>query len=475
MSGATATRALSWPLVTLLALALLSYTASIYIHLPFTPPLFNNPGLKYTDIVYGVFYRTFSPWGPNAALWYRGETFKNLVEGEELCPRPYVDYKFEYPPLVALLWYVSTCTAFSVMAPRSYPLIDYAELLRGVAALHYLIQVAMMAPFYMVMIVLLVALAKDLSADWRALALVTLLPSSILYATYNWDLLCISLAIVALYLFMRRKYLASGIALGLSVATKILTAGIAAVLIGHLLRGTRSSHQGRRLAAFLAGLGAGVSAPCITLLFLFTCPPAAQPRGLTDVVMGFFGGLVDLVEYHASWYCENCIYMVAFRDIWSPAHRVAYLLAASVAMILVLATALRAPLGEPRSVTVAALLSVTALVLFNYVFSPQMWLLITPLAMLVLWHRRGLLYCYVGADVANFLIMALFFKDLELRSIISKLIPISAEFSPWTLDSPVQWLAQVRNLLLLIVWSVVLVESLKVRRNVLKREDKKEL
>jgi hypothetical protein len=57
--------------------------------------------------------------------------------------------------------------------------------------------------------------------------------------------------------------------------------------------------------------------------------------------------------------------------------------------------------------------------------------------------------------------MLMFFKDFDLRAFISKYTNIRVVFSPWTLDSPVQWVAFIRNLILLIIFLSVLHNELK--------------
>lgn len=63
-----------------------------------------------------------------------------------------------------------------------------------------------------------------------------ILPSTILYVTYNWDIIASGLAVTSLYYFMRKNYRVSGFLLGLSVASKILTGGLLIPLAAYLLR-----------------------------------------------------------------------------------------------------------------------------------------------------------------------------------------------------------------------------------------------
>ncbi|MFN3267972.1 MAG: hypothetical protein ACK416_01800 [Zestosphaera sp.] len=95
-----------------------------------------------------------------------------------------------------------------------------------------------------------------------------------------------------------------------------------------------------------------------------------------------------------------------------------------------------------------AYVSVGSTITLNYVFTPQMILMISPITVLALNKKE--LKKYVIADTANFFLIIAFFEDSTLRSIISKIIPIRTGFNPWTIDSPTQWLAMVRNVLILV-------------------------
>ncbi|MEM2511816.1 MAG: hypothetical protein QXX61_01640, partial [Ignisphaera sp.] len=101
----------------ILTLALFVSATSFYLHMPEKPALLSNPGFSYSDIVYGlynpIFLNIVSSNGliNNAAIsekWFNKEVALKLVRSR-LCPIPYKDYKFEYPPIVAVFWYASTC------------------------------------------------------------------------------------------------------------------------------------------------------------------------------------------------------------------------------------------------------------------------------------------------------------------------------------------------------------------------------
>ncbi|MEM4786272.1 MAG: hypothetical protein QXW87_05450, partial [Desulfurococcaceae archaeon] len=86
----------------------------------------------------------------------------------------------------------------------------------------------------------------------------------------------------------------------------------------------------------------------------------------------------------------------------------------------------------------------------NYVFTPQMILIITPLALIILEKRKLILYSI--ADSLNALIIILFFEDFKIREFLNKIgFPIPIEFNPWSISSIVQWIAVIRIMILLII------------------------
>lgn len=95
------------------------FMISFLFHAPFTQSPLGLWGFKYNDVVYGVFSPRFSTDLMNnkeklVRYWLRPESFEELVSGTNLCPVPYVDYKFEYPPLVGFFWFLTTCVSFSI-------------------------------------------------------------------------------------------------------------------------------------------------------------------------------------------------------------------------------------------------------------------------------------------------------------------------------------------------------------------------
>lgn len=415
------------------------FMVSFILHAPFTQTPLGLTGLKYNDIVHGVFSVRFSTSlvsdrGRLLEYWFSPKSFEDLVSRTKLCPVPYVDYRFEYPPLVGFFWFLTTCASFSISDKLA---VTTEQFFNVSSSVNYVFQ-SLILFFFMVLCFYYlkrIVLFQGLGV-WRA-GLFLVLPSTILYTTYNWDLIASGLAISSLYYFMKKNYRVSGLLLGLSVASKILTGGLLIPQITYLLRDVvRGKQPLRNLILYVVSFLVGGLTPFI-LMYAMS-------------VEGFFA----FINHHASWYCENCIYALLIPDIFSPLHRYFYVFFGLIALTIVAIQTLR----NSKDMVSLAYVSVGSTVTLNYVFTPQMILMISPIAVLALNKKE--LKKYVIADTANFFLIIAFFEDSTLRSVVSKIIPIRTGFNPWTIDSPTQWLAMIRNVLIL----VTIIESMIKRK-----------
>lgn len=450
--------------LTIVVAFVVSFSLSIYIHVPYPPnrdPVFGDLGFLYTDIVHGVFIPRFldvvSPDGSidNAKIseyWYNRDAFMRLLNGDLnifTCPAPYRDYKFEYPPLIALLWHFSTCisylTVYSfVKVPRT-PLEYRSIVSEYVIPTHFSIQISLTIIFAVLMILYMLRIARAVGFDYKRIALLFLLPSTIIYSTYNWDIITVTLVIISLYYFLQRRYIISGAMLGLAVSAKIIPM-LVGVAIGYdLLQKAFSkgsdSHSYNDFAMYLIGLGATGGTPYAAIAALFS------------------KGFSDFINHHSSWYCENCIYLPFIQDIYNPLHKILFYVLATTFMMLIMTV----NIDSERKLLAVTFSSLAIGTTLSYVFSPQMMLMITPIAIMVL--PRNMLGLYTIADSANALIILLFFEDQIIRIQISKYISISTSFSPWTIDSPVQWAAFIRNLLLFIILIEIIAKLISKKNN----------
>jgi len=413
-------------------------TVSIYIRHPSTPVLLDNWGFKYSDIVYGVFNPRFEPkLDPRrvSEKWYDAVKYYNLVTGTRVLAYPYVDYMLEYPPVIGAIWALSVNVALLANLPEKYTPHYYIEKYSGIASTHYLAN-ALVNAFFFTLLALYVARAVEmLGVSWKRLLLLAVLPSTYMYLAYNWDVIAAATLTLAVIWFYEEKYFVSGVALGLSIATKILPLLLTPVLLCFLIKkfGWRSAK-----------------------LFTYACGVAVGLAGFLVQALLNYKSLLDFIEYHASWYCENCLYQLIIPDIFSPLHRAIALASISLTLLFAVLVAWKRKSCNLSELLTLSLFAVIASTALNYVFTPQMMILVTPLAVLTLEKKK--LAVYAASDTLNALIIAAFFKDGEIRSFLHSMgLPVQLRgFQPWTIDSPVQWIAIARNILLIYVMVAVL-------------------
>jgi predicted membrane-bound dolichyl-phosphate-mannose-protein mannosyltransferase len=315
---------------------------SLILHVPSLPPFLGNWGFKYSDIASVAYSVIQSP-----DRWFDHGKYLDFA-AHRGCYLPYVDYHFEYPPLVGLLWAFSTCLSGWDLD------------------LHLYIHAGAIAAGYAGLLWALSKLAK------RRLWLLLASPSLYLYAVYNWDVLAASLALVGV-VYVRSMSFLAGLIHGLAFNVKWIAAGVA-YYYGVALWGRR---EWRRYAA---GAVLGAAAPMAALYLLAP------------------GGFWQMINHHARWYCENCLHLFAVGELYSPLHR--FMFVAVAGLIAALFPVLGRRIEERHALLGAAI----SLTVFNYVFSPQMFLLILPFGLMAL-SKIGLAVLWF-ADLANFGIMA---------------------------------------------------------------------
>ncbi len=407
---------------------------STYIHHPETPVLLDNWGLKYNDIVYGVFNPRFSPYlkpGEVRDKWYNVTKYYMLTRSTRVTVIPYIDYKFEYPPIIGLLWLASVNTAIYLNLPEKYTPQFYRNRYEAIITTHYMINAIVNTSYLLLTILFASKIILLKNKEPKKIMLFLILPSMYLYLIYNWDIICSFFVLTGLYYFYERKWLLSGALLGLSISAKILPAVLVLLMIIYLLTLYKGKHiDVKTLAKYMLGLAIGLS-PFIFMLI-------SSPRGFTD-----------FITYHASWYCENCLYQVVVPDVFSSLHKVFSSIAIGSSILLLAYVIVRKKLDLSKYVFELGLISMLIATSLNYVFTPQMILLITPLAIVLLDKPRLIFYWL--SDLLNFLIMGIFFIEQDIRIHLHNIgLPVSTSgFNPWTIASPVQWAGVSRDVILL--------------------------
>jgi hypothetical protein len=360
-------------------------------------------GLSYSDIKYGVFSTRFV-W-IEEDKWFNRNAIEALRSGTRICPLVYKDYLFEYPPVIGLLWQFTTCVSIHLSFPEKYSSKEYQLYAQKASQINLLINAFILSTAY---ILLIFVLRKKMNIYYKKLLLLILSPSVFMYLFYNWDVLCIFFYVLSIYFYSTKRYFESGLYLGLSVSTKLFT--IIPALV-YLIDAARSR---KALIRFILGLMMGL----LPFVFLIVYSPI---------------GFKVFLQYHASWYCENCIYLLFINDIFSGIHKYLSIIAESLVVILAFTMYIR-----QKDLHVVSFYSLLGAISLSYVFSPQMLLILIPLALMNLRSRDYTLFFI--SDFLNALIVPIFFVELSLK------------YSPWNLGSLTQTLAQLRNIVLLYIY-----------------------
>jgi len=369
-------------------------------------------------IVFAFSFLIHSGWCPfcpaeysdlHSVFWYVFESGERWFTGSAASlGLPYVDYRFEYPPVIACLFYASSVI--------SLDLARWADVARG-SAFYTVFTLAFLLPAYVSYLKGVKDASKLLNSSWSRLLFAAAGFGIAYYVVYNFDIIAIAFAIFSLLVLIRGNARSAGVLLALSVASKVVT-GV--ILLPSLLYLARRSIR---------------SAVSYFLCFLLT-------MGATFGPLYVFArtGLEEMFKWHATWYCENCFYVMIASDIHSESWRlVSQALMVVIPVAVMLATR---QTDEERTLVHRSLLMVPALISVSWVYSPQMNVMIAPAYLLA--TSPLVLGALALSDFLNVLIMVFFFRPEMLCS----LFRIWVCPDVWGRESPLQWIAFSRIVLL---------------------------
>ncbi len=383
-------------------LALSVFTFSLFIHSPC-----EMYPTEYSDL-YSLFFQVFG----GSDRWFAGTV--------EPLGIPYVHYRFEYPPIIAGIFYLTSEISLEVArwtgVPRS-------------AAFYYALALMFVLPAYVAYLKAVNDTSKILGADRSRIMLAAAGFGIAYYVVYNFDIIAIAFAMFSLLLLVRGRERSAGLLLGLSVASKIITGIVLFPSLFYLIR-----RSGRSAAGY------------------FLCFSLATVASFGPVYLLAFRGLEEMFKWHATWYCENCFYiMIAGNihdDLWRLISQV-FMVAVPVGLMLVTRHG-----GDQVRLIRQSLLMIPAAISVSYVYSPQMNVMIGPAYLLA--SNSVTLGTLALSDFLNVLIMVFFFRTSTLCDVLgSHSCP-----PPWGRESPVQWIAFSRIVLL---WVFIAFIALRMR------------
>ena len=171
-------------LKTILLAATVIFVFNVWEHSPAIVP--NH----YTDIV-SIYYRNGIGNGPLGI--------------------PYVDYVFEYPALIGTIVYVASLLARSSTQDFFTSLVYYK----------LIVDLVLYASTMMTVVVLYKLTTRYNVESKRIWQVFLVMPSLLMFVDYNFDIIAVAFALLALYLFISGRHSTSAISLGLGIGAKL--------------------------------------------------------------------------------------------------------------------------------------------------------------------------------------------------------------------------------------------------------------
>lgn len=318
---------------------------------------------------------------------------------------PYVDYVFEYPVMVGTIVYVTSLLARLLTLDFSTSMIYYKLMMDLV-----------LYAFTLVVVVVLYRLTGRYGIESNRIWQVFLvMPSLLMFVDYNFDIIAIAFALLALYVFIQGRRSMSAVFLGFGVCAKL--------------------YPGVLLPAFLAALPSWRSRG----RYVLTAAAVVAAINLPPMLASFETWL-GTWSFLAGWGIENSWLIFMFNQTDPLAHY--FSLAVFLYIVYkVMAVTHHSEMPSTEKLLVRSFLLSLAWLLGSYIVTPQMALVLLPFYVLI--PAVPVLAAY-AADTLNALIMVFWFTEMN------------AGRNPIAPDNPIQWIALGRQL----IWLGLLVQSL---------------
>ncbi|WP_448579728.1 hypothetical protein [Thermosphaera sp.] len=366
-----------------------------------------NPNPIYNDL-YNSNYKGIlaNPCG-NPTQWFNQAKRSVLCSGESVFPTAYLDYKLPEPPLAGLAFTVLTALAF---------LFSSNVFSTAYATALYIVQsiISIMSVF-LALILFNRKLSNRFNEHWLPLGFASLL----VYGIYSLNSLILPLYVLFLTSLLEREHHKALLYAGLLTAWNPFFTILFGLSLAYMLE---SSHPLKHYAGLLP--------PLIAFSALYVVNPSSleylvsnylTPVFNSSVYWLFTGSVNTQALYAVSWGVLSTVILILYG---------------------------LKPLGG--HIALHATILVLASWVLNPVAVPQTILFAIPLLYLCSSDPR-LRASALISEVLNALIILLWFQDRYLREVLNKTLGLGlpVENNPASTSSPVFWIIQVRNILLL--------------------------
>jgi hypothetical protein len=247
------------------------------------------------------------------------------------------------------------------------------------------------------------------SAEKRVLGYFIATPSFVFVVLVSWYAIGVYFAIFAIRKFLQGGYRASGILMGLSAASNLVTAAPALGLI------LAAKNRRDRIAFAMSG---AICFGALNLPFIVVNP---------SMWLSFW-------KFHTNWYIEGS-WMLAFLPSLSPLRH--YIFPAMLLLLYgaIAALSVRTKRREPLTLS---WMTTFAFLFSTYVFTPQMNIMLLPFFTLLPIVKR--FWEFLAFDIINTLFVILGFSQILL------VFGLTYNFDVTTFTAPVRWLAIIRSI-----------------------------
>ncbi len=341
-----------------------------------------------------------------------------------LMSNPYFDYPFAYPPLIGFLWLVLTRLTYFCFLMAHIHLSP--ELIYNIFYIMYSLFsfIFLLIYFYFI----------DKTVDTKSKIFLFVMPSLLIYVIYGWAMLWLVLLMLLIYFLREKYYFLSGLVLGLMIATNPYSAVLAPLLIYSIYYERRD--QMRRFIG-------GVFIPLLSYTSLF----------LNDKSLTLF------LERYFPASCLNCSFLILTSKI-GPDYimPLSYIVTMFFVFLILGLNVKSSCCRRLRELGAKVLLVITSSILFSISYLPQYGLIVASSLLLLARELRVKIFILLS-DVLNASIILLWFHGLYLRKVLS-FLDLGLVFNPWSLNSPVQWIVQIRNIIQITVFLAIASEIL---------------
>jgi len=396
----------------------------------------------YTDIVNSYYNQFFNESCSRYELrrnWFNESILMDYCRGRDIYPYPYIHYRFNHPPLTSLLFAFTTYIEYLV-TPRT-PGYHVFRTVEGLT-IFYIVYSLMASILTIIGYRYLVKTFKVIGLNEPLIYLSSILLSTIvIYTIYDFSYLYFTLITLFLYYYINGDYKYTYLYAGLSASLNPHGFIIVFLLLYSLF--VRNNGDTRRIHYLAYGLSPYLLISLLAFTPLYTGLPIID--GLRNI---YLGCLNSITYSFMESYCNNCLYLLLINDPFNQVIRA--LMVVTWFLVLMIYLALEPRVNDPFHRYAYIVIYIAFSTLFTLQLTPQILLVILPLLppLYIGFHGLKPVVTHYIVDSLNSLIIIYWFKDIELRRQLSFLgLPLKHE--PYKLESPIQWIAQIRNIVLL--------------------------